>query len=144
MIREWFELCGMDYWPSDASSADQMCVAQGTTPTAAQAGRPLLEETSALFVSTTIFPLTVVNSSHVELWALHHHHLRKSSTLPFFIGTFQSQHIIYHLGCKVSTCYIPPNYLLCWKKKIQRECDSCRPDLNIYSQSFAEHNHPHS
>lgn len=32
-------------------SADQMCVARGTTPTAAQAGRLWLEETSALFVS---------------------------------------------------------------------------------------------
>lgn len=50
-----------------------------------------------------------------------------------FTGTFHTQHIIYHLGCKLSTCYISSNFLLCWGKKkyIQQECKSCNPGLNI-------------
>lgn len=51
----------MDYWLPDApSSTDQMCVAQGTMPTAAQDGRLSLEATSALFVSIIFLILTVL------------------------------------------------------------------------------------
>ena len=44
---------GLHKYNEPASSTDQTCVAQGTTPTAAQAGRLWPEGTSALFVSIT-------------------------------------------------------------------------------------------
>lgn len=50
----------LDYRQLDVSSTDQMSAAQGTTPTAAQAGRLSPEETSALFVSIIIIISSLV------------------------------------------------------------------------------------